>query len=81
MIKSKLLRILNIIESKNKSIHVIEINEPNIVNEIDEILGKNKFLYYPQPSNINLCLIYKKKNTYFVKLYWINEALKDKNLK
>lgn len=81
MIKQKLIQILHIVESENNGKPFIEINNQNIVNQIDEVLGKNKFLYYSQPSKINVCLIYKKKYIYFVKLYWFNEALKDKNLK
>ena len=81
MIKQKLLQILHIVESENNGKPFIEINNQNIVNQIDEVLGKNKFLYFQKPNEMNLCLINKKKNTYFVKLYWINEVMKDKNLK
>jgi hypothetical protein len=80
MIKNKLLRILNLIQFKNDEKLIIEINDQKIIKQIDEILGENKFIYYRRPNEINLCLIYKKKNIYTVKLYWIKELLNNEKL-
>jgi hypothetical protein len=81
MIKNKLLQILDIIEYENIIIHSLEINDKDVVTKIDEVLGKNRFIYFKKPNEINICLVSKRKNTYYVKLYWINEVLKYKNLK
>lgn len=79
MIKDKLIQILSIVESESSNKPVLEISDSKIIDQIDEILGKNKFIYCRQPNIMNICLVYKRKNLYVVKPYWIKEFLNRKN--
>ncbi|MBL7867897.1 MAG: hypothetical protein JNM71_07730 [Flavobacterium lindanitolerans] len=73
-IKDKINEILNYISSDNIDKPIFEVDENHIVEEIDRILGKNKFIYYDN-ENARICLIFKKRNKYTIKMYWINHFL------
>ena len=72
--RQKLLEILNYINSDEIDEPIFDVDNDHVVGEIDRILGKHKFLYYDSP-NARVCLIFKKKKKYTIRMYWIKYYL------
>lgn len=75
--RKKITEILNYINSDEIDKALFEIFEKHQIEEIDKILGKNKFIYFNRPNHANICLVYRRKNSYLIRMYWINEFLKN----
>lgn len=77
-VEKKINEILQFIDSDSIDQPIIEISSQHQTEEIDAILGKNKFLYYKRPNEANILLIHKKRGVYIIKMYWINKFLFNK---
>lgn len=75
LIRQKVITILDYINSEEIDKPFFEIFEKHQIEEIDRILGKNKFIYFKKPDHANICLVCRRKNSYFIRMYWINKFL------